>query len=72
MTHDNGDTVESAFIGAQREVPARLRELADRLEQLSAPAALDLFPALRDPARAFLQTAERLIARAAWTAAATQ
>ena len=65
----DGDNTEVAMIVAQREFAARLRDVADRLDQLPAPAALDLLPALRDPAHAFLQTAERLIARATWTAA---
>jgi hypothetical protein len=69
MTQGNADTVDAAFVSAQHDLAARLRDVADRLEQLSTPAAIDLLPVLRDPVRAFLQTAERLIARATWTAA---
>ena len=54
---------------ARREVSTRLRAIADRLDRLPAPAASDLLSRLHDPARTFLHTAERLIARAAWTAA---
>jgi hypothetical protein len=69
MAQVDVDPIDTALVDASREVAARLRDVAERLEQLPPPAAADLLAALGDPARLFLRTAERLIARAAWTAA---